>query len=202
MIGKWNKSVILTYIGLAFAVAGIFLASREGFINYAWCCLMAAGVCDLFDGAVARKVKRTDEEKKFGVELDSLVDVVSFIALPIALFMASGMTHLWDIAIFALFAICGVARLAYFNTVTADVNGPVKFYTGLPVTFSALIFPLLNLLKYPLDRKSFVIVLPCSVAVISLFQILRIKIPKPKGIMYIVFALLAIIMLVVYLVFL
>ena len=72
MIGKWNKSVILTYIGLAFAVAGIFLASREGCLNYAWCCLMAAGVCDLFDGAVARKVKRTDEEKKFGVELDSM----------------------------------------------------------------------------------------------------------------------------------
>ena len=85
VIGKWNKSVILTYAGLLVAVLGIFLAFTQEKINYAFCCLMVAGVCDLFDGMVARRCKRTEEEKMFGIELDSLVDVVSFIALPICI---------------------------------------------------------------------------------------------------------------------
>ena len=61
-IGKWNKSVILTYVGLMFAVAGIFLAFTTDKITYSYSCLMMAGICDLFDGMVARKCKRTEEE--------------------------------------------------------------------------------------------------------------------------------------------
>ena len=62
-IGKWNKSVILTYLGMAVAVAGIFLSFTGIDVKYAFVCLMVAGICDLFDGAVARKCKRTEEEK-------------------------------------------------------------------------------------------------------------------------------------------
>ena len=120
VIGKWNKSVILTYAGLLTAVLGIFLAFTQEKINYAFCCLMVAGVCDLFDGMVARRCKRTEEEKMFGIELDSLVDVVSFIALPICIFINIGLTRIWDIVIFMIFALIGVARLAYFNIDTAD----------------------------------------------------------------------------------
>lgn len=77
IIGKWNKSVILTYIGLIFSVLGIFICStKENSINIAMCCLIISGICDLFDGFIARKCKRTEEEKKFGVQLDSLVDVI------------------------------------------------------------------------------------------------------------------------------
>ena len=54
-----------------------------------------------------------------------------------------GLTHVWDIFIYMLFALAGVARLAYFNVleITRNSNTPVKEYTGLPVTSAALIFP-------------------------------------------------------------
>ncbi len=201
-IGKWNKSVILTYIGLMFAVAGMFLAFTADKITYSFSCLMMAGICDLFDGMVARKCKRTEEEKLFGIELDSLVDVINFIALPICIFIGMGMTKVWFLPAYMLFAICGVARLGYFNIATADSEGPVKYYTGLPVTFSALIFPLIYLLHVPLSKKVFPFVLLGMIVLVSVCQILKIKIPKPKGIWYGIFGLLAIVMLVVYLVFL
>ena len=60
-IGVWNKSVILTYIGLFFSVIGMYLAFTNENILYAFSCLMVSGVCDLFDGKVARMCKRTEK---------------------------------------------------------------------------------------------------------------------------------------------
>ncbi|MBR4403870.1 MAG: CDP-alcohol phosphatidyltransferase family protein [Clostridiales bacterium] len=200
-VGKWNKSVILTYAGLLFAILGIFLAFTQDKINYAFCCLMVSGVCDLFDGMVARRCKRTEEEKMFGIELDSLVDTMSFVALPICIFIAMGLTHIWDIIIYMIFAVIGVARLAYFNIDTADSEKAIKYYIGLPVTYVALIFPLLYLLRLPLEDKIFVPVFTAGIVIVSVFEILKIKVIKPKGIWYGIFGVLAIALLTVYLVF-
>lgn len=200
-VGKWNKSVILTYAGLLFAVLGIFLAFTQDKINYAFCCLMVSGVCDLFDGMVARRCKRTEEEKMFGIELDSLVDTMSFVALPICIFIAMGLTHIWDIIIYMIFAVIGVARLAYFNIDTADSEKAIKYYIGLPVTYVALIFPLLYLLRLPLEDKIFVPVFTAGIVIVSVLEILKIKVIKPKGIWYGIFGVLAIALLTVYLVF-
>ena len=109
IIGKWNRSVIITYLGMISAVFGMYLAMVMDEPRYAYACLMVSGVCDLFDGMVARKVKRDEQEKAFGVQLDSLVDVISFIALPITVFVASGLNDIWYIPLFAVFAISGIA---------------------------------------------------------------------------------------------
>ena len=199
IIGKWNRSVIITYFGMISAVAGIVFATTLKNVNYAYACLMVAGVCDLFDGAVARRVKRNEEEKAFGVQLDSLVDVISFIALPIAVFVASGLNSLWFLPLFAVFAVSGIARLAYFNILTADSESPIKYYTGLPVTYSALIFPLVNLLRYVIDGIWFIVIYAAAIFVVSLLGVLRISVIKPKGIAYVFFAILAVGMLVLYL---
>ena len=198
MVGMWNKSVILTYIGMGFAVLGMVIATGGYDIKYAFACFMVAGVCDLFDGAVARKCKRNDEEKAFGIQLDSLVDVIDFIALPITIFVAAGMTHVYQIVLYVLYALCGVARLGYFNVVTADENGPVKYYTGLPVTYSALIFPVVYLTKYVLAANVFDFIYTLTILVVTGLYIFKIKVIKPRGIAYVLFALLAIIMLVIY----
>lgn len=202
MIGKWNRSVILTYMGLACAVAGIFLLLAGHKISYAFVCLMLAGIFDLFDGPVARKVKRNEEEKKFGIEMDSIVDAVSFIALPIAIFTSTGMNDLPFVILYILYAVSGVARLAYFNAVDADSEGPVKYYTGLPVTYSALIFPLFYLLSVPLEKNIFMVIYAIVIAAVTLLQVLKIKIIKPKGIAYVFFGLLAIVLISVFLIFL
>ena len=199
IIGKWNRSVIITYFGMISAIAGIVFAITLKNVNYAYACLMVAGVCDLFDGAVARRVKRNEEEKAFGVQLDSLVDVISFIALPIAVFVASGLNSLWFMPLFAVFAVSGIARLAYFNILTADSEAPIKYYTGLPVTYSALIFPLINLLRYVIDGIWFIVIYAAAIFVVSLLGVLRISVIKPKGIAYVFFAILAVGMLVLYL---
>ena len=63
-------------------ILGIICAT-EGNTFYAIILLMFAGLCDMFDGKVARtKKKRTIEERHFGIQLDSLADVVSFGVLP------------------------------------------------------------------------------------------------------------------------
>ena len=200
IIGKWNKSVILTYAGLFFSILGIFLCvTKENSINYAMSCLIMAGICDLFDGFVARKCKRTEEEKKFGIQLDSLVDVVSFIIFPIIIFINMKLVSIYSLFAFFLFAICGIARLAYFNIKVENIEGPVKYYSGLPVTFSALIFPMLYFIKFILPLNIFNIVLTIVIYAVAILNILNIKIIKPKKIGYLVFSLLAIVALVLYL---
>ena len=199
ILGMWNKSVILTYVGMVFAVLGICVAASGGKLNYAYACLIVAGVCDLFDGAVARRVKRTEEEKQFGIQLDSLVDVVSFVALPITIFCAMGFTKGYQIGLYVLFAVSGIARLGYFNVVTADENGPVKYYTGLPVTYSALIFSVANFGGYFLRGNLFEILFTILVAVVAMAEIVKVPVAKPRGVAYILFPAMAVGLLTVYL---
>ena len=64
MIGYYSYTVILTYLSLVFAMAGIHL-SFNGMYQWAFICLIMCGICDTFDGMVARSKKnRTDEEKQ------------------------------------------------------------------------------------------------------------------------------------------
>ena len=200
-IGKWNKSVILTYIGLAVSIFGILICfnNNEKSVGWAMSCLIIAGICDLFDGQLARKCKRTEQEKNFGIELDSLVDAIDFIVLPIAIFLRLQMNTWYHYIIMVIFAICGIARLAYFNIMVEDNNKPVKYYMGLPVTYTALIFPVFYLLKYILPLNIFSIIYTVLIAIVAVLNIINIKIIKPKGMAYLVFSLLAIIMLILYL---
>ena len=80
-----------------------------------------------------------------------------------------------------------------------DNNKPVKYYMGLPVTYTALIFPVFYLLKYILPLNIFSIIYTVLIAIVAVLNIINIKIIKPKGMAYLVFSLLAIIMLILYL---
>lgn len=199
-IGKWNKSVILTYIGLLISILGIFICFNiENSIKFAMSCLIIAGICDLFDGVIARRCKRNEEEKNFGIQLDSLVDVIDFIGLPIAIFFTMQMNDLHHFIVIGIFAICGIARLAYFNILIDDNNTPVKYYRGLPVTYSAMIFPITYLLKYIMPIDVFKIIYTLIILLVAILNILNIKIAKPRGIAYVLFSILAIAMLGLYL---
>ena len=81
-IGVYDYTVILTYMSLISAVCGMVFASQDSF-TAAIICLLLSGICDAFDGTVARTKKdRTEDEKGFGIQLDSLCDVVSFGVFP------------------------------------------------------------------------------------------------------------------------
>ena len=198
MIGKWNKSVILTYIGLTISVLGIMLVLFDIDLKYVMICLIVAGICDLFDGTVARRCKRTKEEKEFGIELDSLVDVMSFIALPLVILFSINSSLLF-IPIAIIYAIFAIARLAYFNIKNADGNKAIKSYIGLPATYAALVFPLVFLLSYLLENSLFIIIYNVITLLVSILFITKVKIPKPRLVSSIILLLIAIIVSIIYL---
>lgn len=197
MIGKWNKSVILTYIGLTLSIVGIILVLFGIDLKYVMICLMAAGICDLFDGTVARRCKRTKEEKEFGIELDSLVDVMSFIALPLVILFSINSSLLF-IPLGIIYSIFAIARLAYFNIKTADSEKTIKSYIGLPVTYAALIFPLVFLLSYLVKNNLFIIIYNIITLIVSILFILKIKVPKPRLVSSVILLLTAIIVTIIY----
>ncbi len=120
MIGFYNYTVWLTFIGMLSSVTGMSFAV-QGRIIPAVICLMFSGFCDMFDGIVARTKKdRTDEEKRFGIQLDSLSDIVCFGVLPFVIGVSIGAREWWQISVMALFALAGLIRLAYYNAPAAD----------------------------------------------------------------------------------
>lgn len=146
MIGIYDYTVILTYISALSAVVGMGLAMSEHPL-WATICLLLCGLCDMFDGKVARtKKNRTETEKAFGIQIDSLSDLAAFGALPavIVLYLCRGSWYAFVAA--PLLLLAGLIRLAYFN-VTEEMRQKssdevLKSYSGLPITSSALIFPI------------------------------------------------------------
>ena len=139
LIGYYNPSVILTYIGLAASIVGITFA-LQGNIQVATMLIMVSSVCDMFDGAVARKVKRNEEEKRFGIQIDSLCDLICFGIFPAIIGWGLGIRGWIGIVGMVFFVLCGVIRLAYFN-VQEEIRQQQtasrrEYYQGLPITTS------------------------------------------------------------------
>ena len=182
MIGFYNYTLVLTYISLLLSVLGMFLAI-DGRTMAALICLLFCGVFDMFDGKVARtKKNRTPEEKRFGIQIDSLCDVVCFGVFPAVLGFALGASKWWQMAVAALFVLCGVIRLAYFN-VTEELrqNSTDKkreCYTGLPITSSAILAPLLMSFT-PLLGDALPLAYTALLALLGLCYIMPLSIKKP-----------------------
>jgi len=111
------------------------ISSIQGyFIPAAWF-LVGALACDILDGMIARMTKATSE---FGMQLDSLSDLVSFGVAP-AVMMYMLVLNTMDkigIAIAVLFVLCTGLRLARFN-VLANSSDAHKHFVGLPTPASA-----------------------------------------------------------------
>lgn len=192
MIGVWDYTVILTYLSLISGVVGIFFSINGSEPLISAICLMLCGFFDTFDGKVARTKKdRTEQEKAFGVQIDSLVDVVAFGVLPACigfaelgrsgrLAEAAPVLRYMMYLVPALYALAAVIRLAWFNiTAEEQVKGKTFIYTGLPVTTSCLIFPLLVILDYLIRADLSVVGLTLLLMTGTLF-ISRFRFKKPK----------------------
>lgn len=183
MIGFYNYTVILTYLGLSSGVIGI-VSAAQGKITLAIFCLLLAGFFDMFDGLVARTKKdRTKQEKQFGIELDSLSDIVCFGVLPAMIGHAVGLNTWYFYIILVVYVLAALIRLAYFNVTeeerqenTTEVR---KEYLGLPVTSAALIIPLIYIFVLFLKDKFYLlyaaVLLLTAIAFISKFKIKKLK---------------------------
>lgn len=182
MIGFYDYTVILTYGSLLSAVIGMVLSTRGSFTG-AVVCLLISGICDAFDGIVARSKKnRTQDEKSFGVQIDSLCDAVSFGVFPALLCYHMGVDSIVGIALVFAYALCAVIRLAYFNVMEEKRQqseaGANKYYRGLPVTSISMILPPVYLLRFLIPEGIFAVVLHVLLAVIAFLFILDFSVKK------------------------
>ena len=199
MIGFYDYTVILTYMSLLSAVGGMTLAVN-GHPIMATLCLLFCGLCDMFDGKVARtKKNRTREEKSFGIQIDSLSDIVAFGVLPAVINITMCGFRWYAYLISALFVLAGLIRLAYFNVTEEqrqqETDECRKTYLGLPITSSALIFPTffciisvfclyydnISLFAMLFLRHSFRIALCALTGVTGLCFLLPFRLRKPRS---------------------
>ncbi len=202
MIGYYNYTVWLTYTSLVSGTCGIYFAF-SGHPLSAVICLLLSGFCDMFDGKVARtKADRTEKEKSYGIQIDSLTDMVCFGVLPAAIGYSIGMTKLWCMPILALFVLCGMIRLSYYNVLEIErqnvEEGNNKFFWGLPITMASIIFPAIYCFKDLLGSNLY-IVYAIFMFIISLLFVLKIKVPK-LGIVYSVFVACVGVFMIIYMV--
>jgi len=125
---------LFTCGNMAFGILSVIASIGGHFIPAAWF-LIGALFCDIFDGRIARMTKTTS---MFGMELDSLSDLVSFgIAPGIMMYMLvlNTMGKI-GIAIAVLYVLCCALRLARFN-VLAHSGEVHKHFVGLPTPASA-----------------------------------------------------------------
>ena len=213
MIGFYDYTVILTYLSLLSAGMGIFVSlSGQGHPFYAMFCLMFCGLCDAFDGMVAKtKKNRTPMEKKCGIQIDSLSDVIAFGVLPAcigaALFRRSEMLnrlcttadgkssflYIFLHAVLVLYILAALIRLAYFN-VTEEMRQEVEGdkarseYTGLPVTSAALILPVVMIIDFLCRSVDLGLIYFAVIILMSLAFLLKFKIRKLglKGVLFLI----------------
>lgn len=121
--------LLCTMFAIFFAARGYFIAS---IISILWSVLF-----DWFDGIIARKMKgRTKKQGVFGLQLDSIIDIVSFGVFPAVLLLSYGDYNLWFMpGAFIIVASCAI-RLSYFN-----IYGLIdsKTYVGLAVDNNGII---------------------------------------------------------------
>ncbi len=162
MIGVYDYTVIATYLSLLLGLAGLYSAAQSEPLDAMLCLMLAgllAGLLDAFDGRIARTKKgRTDAEKRFGIQIDSLNDLVCFGVLPAAIGWSTGCQRLWFLATMSFFTLCALIRLAYFNVTEEErqdkTNENRRYYLGLPVTSSAFVMPFFYLLALYAGRSA------------------------------------------------
>jgi CDP-diacylglycerol---serine O-phosphatidyltransferase len=118
-----------------------FIAIKTAFVDHnyiaaGWFIVLGA-VFDTLDGLMARLTKSASD---FGVELDSLADVVTFGIAPSAIIYQlyfSTIGEPWGLLISALPAICGALRLARFNTQLVGYDK--EYFKGLPIPSAAIL---------------------------------------------------------------
>jgi len=148
---------------------------------------MISGALDMVDGKIAgMKKNRTVEQKHFGIQIDSLSDLICFGILPAVIGYSLDIRSVYAYIVFGCYALCALIRLAYFNVTEeqrqVSTMEPRRYYLGLPVTSIALTLPLFYLLKFSKSVNPFFeFIFIGLLALEAILFITPIKIKKPKG---------------------
>lgn len=171
---------ILTLINLCAGFSAVHFAFLQRW-EHAVGMIMIAGLLDGLDGRIARLMGVTS---RFGAELDSLGDFLSFgIAPPLLMYLYTLKEFgKWGWLATLLFAVCGALRLARFNVLSIEIDKRATplpswsnhFFVGLPIPAagSLILLPLLVALEIEISVPSFISL--CWIILISLLMVSRI----------------------------
>jgi CDP-diacylglycerol--serine O-phosphatidyltransferase len=169
-------------------------SSLQGNYDFAAIAIGAGAVLDMLDGRIARM---TNTSSDFGVELDSLADLLTFGVAPSVLALNWGISSLQGLpadvaqnvykfgwlATFG-FLIAGALRLARFNLLAhkvSDVEKPKRDFVGLPVPAAAgVVAAIVHFQKYPVTQIGPALLWCLLVATLALLMISTIRYPSFK----------------------
>ena len=204
MIGFFDYTVLLTYLSILSAGMGILVSlNGDGHPYLGVFFLLFCGLCDAFDGKVARTKKdRTAAEQSYGIQIDSLSDLVAFGVLPMCIgaamlrcspaFIGHPVLSCLMLGITLLYLLAALIRLAYYNVTEEErqktEKGARQSYIGLPVTSAALIFPTVLLFQFILKQVDITPIYFGVALLTSVLFLSKIRIGKPgiKGILWMV----------------
>jgi len=185
-----DRSNLLYVLPNLFTASSIFVgvisiveASKEHFVLASWLILLAL----IFDGLDGRIARMTNTTSQFGVEFDSLADIISFGIAPAMLlyFFIGHEFGRFGILVSALYVIFGAIRLARFNISTAKTDPNV--FIGLPIPTAAIFISMWILLfhKYTLENYSIILLflsLGVAILMVSNFRypsFKKVKLDRP-----------------------
>lgn len=160
----------VTITAMCFGLSSIRFAQCNEW-EYAVLCILVSALLDMFDGKIARFL---DQSSTFGLELDSLSDLVCFGVAPSVVLYLASMQQIgkigWGICMF--YTVCCALRLARFNVghrCTEEVSDlDRKYFTGIPAPAGAIValFPLILFF----ETEAFAFVRPFFIAFFLMFS--------------------------------
>ncbi len=167
---------LLTSASIFSGVFSIINAIAHNFEDAAWLIFLAL----IFDGLDGRVARLTNSCSKFGVEFDSLADIVSFgVAPAMLLYLFAGEEYgRFGVVVSALYVIFGAIRLARFNVMSSSSEPSV--FIGVPIPTAAVFISLLVLLLHKYSFQSGALVLLVLSIFVSLLMVSNIRYPSFK----------------------
>jgi archaetidylserine synthase len=169
---------ICSLAGLLCAVLGIYFSIVGNFpiaiIGVLWAVLF-----DWADGIIARQIAgRTDHQRAFGGQFDSLIDIISFGIFPAVFLLSYGKFSPWFLPGVFLIVAASAIRLSYFN-----IFGLVddKTYMGLALDNNVIILAFVFLFESLVDHTVFSIILYVLFVVLPVFNVAPVRTPKFSG---------------------
>jgi len=180
-----KKSNLIYILPNLFTASSIFVgvisiveASQNNFTLASWLILLAL----IFDGLDGRVARVTNTTSQFGVEFDSLADIISFgIAPAMLLYFYIGHDFgRFGILVSALYVIFGAIRLARFNISTAKTDPNV--FIGLPIPTAAVFISMWILLFYKYSLQNYALILLFLALGVSILMVSNFRYPSFKKI--------------------
>lgn len=160
-----------TLLAIYFLITGVYGAAMIGMI---W-----AVAFDWADGLIARRMTgRTAADRKFGGQLDLLIDIVSYGVTPAILILSYANFNPAFLPVVFIMLVFGAIRLSYFSTF--GLSDDAK-YTGLAIDNNSIILVFIFMFAGYFDRPVFAVILAVSGLGLAILNVSQIKTPKLSG---------------------